>query len=96
MLRSDTVFKNKRAKENEADIELRVVLSTGNSYLVSIAKSILNDAQIPFIVKNEQLQNLFGIGSIGGHVNPLSGPIEIMVKEEDENTAKELLENLKE
>lgn len=88
------MFNNKKSKDNKEKIEMKVVLSTGDPYVTSIAKSILNDAEISFVVNNEQLQNLFGIGSLGGHVNPLSGPIEILVLEEDELVAIELLKNL--
>lgn len=85
------MFQKKDKKEE--DIKLVTLVSSGDVLYIGLIKSILTDAKIPFMAKNEQLQNLFGFGNLGGHANPLSGPIEIVVKEEDYETAKKLIEN---
>lgn len=83
-------------KNEEAEIVMYAkVFLSGNGLTISLAKSILQDAGIEYVVINEQLQNLFGIGSLGGHVNPLSGPIELWTNKEDEEIAFELLKNLR-
>jgi len=73
-------------------IELVTVLSSPDMVVISIAKSILEDAGIKFFAKNESIQNLFGLGGMG--YNPITGPVQIQVDPEDEETAKTLLEEL--
>lgn len=87
-------FKKGKEKEKEEELEMICILSSGDLPAIAIAKSILMDANIEFINKNEYCQNLFGFGNLGGLSNPLSGPVEIYVKKEDAEVAKELLENL--
>jgi hypothetical protein len=70
------------------------VLSTGNEALIALAKSILDDAGIRYFAKNEGVENLIGVGVIGTGFNPVIGPIELQVLEEDVATAKKLLENI--
>jgi len=73
--------------------ELVTVFATGNPALLAMAKSILDHAEILYLAKGEGLQNLFGAGSIGGY-NPALGPVELQVNVQDENEARELLEQL--
>jgi hypothetical protein len=72
------------------------VLSTGNEAVIALAKSILDDAGIRYFAKNEGVENLIGVGVIGTGFNPVIGPIELQVLEEDAATAKKLLENISE
>ncbi|MBN1971457.1 MAG: hypothetical protein JXR48_01250 [Candidatus Delongbacteria bacterium] len=58
-------------------------------YIVFISK--LESMGIHFLVSNENIQNLFGVGIIGAGYNPLVGPIIIMVKEEDVEAVQEVL-----
>ena len=74
--------------------EFTTVFSTGNPVLVSIAKSILQDAGIPYSVKGENLQNLFGYGLIGTGFNPVSGAVEIQVDVTNFDEAQILLKDL--
>lgn len=70
--------------------ELVTVLSTMDAGLIAVAKSILEGAGIRFFVKGENLQNLFGLGSIG--YNPISRDVKIQVSRADEEVARALLE----
>lgn len=72
------------------------VLSTGDQTLIAVAKSILEAAGIHYIVKGEKLQDLFGVGRIGWGFNPIVGPVEIQVTRDNEEKAKQLLEDLRE
>ena len=59
-----------------------------------MVKSILDDAEIPYLVKGEAIQNLFGIGVIGTGYNLIAGPVEIQVGRQDESKARELLASI--
>jgi len=76
------------------DNELFTAYATGNPALLGIAKSILDDAGIPYMAKGELLQNLFALGTYGSGFNPLSGPTELLVRAGDLKLAQELLEEL--
>lgn len=84
----------RRIKDENSNPKTVVVFASGNPAAIVIAKSILEDSQIPYIIKNEQIQNLFGLGNIGGVSNALSGPVEIYVREEDSEVVLKLLENI--
>ena len=75
--------------------ELVTVLQTGDVGTIAIAKSILEDADIPYYVSNEHIQDLIGIGRFGYGFNPLSGPPGIKVSKEKAELAKQLLDKLK-
>ena len=74
------------------DIKLVTVLYTVDHGLTAIAKSILDGAGIWYFAKGEAIQDLFGLGRIGYSV--LTGPVEIQVRQEDEEVARALLEDL--
>jgi len=67
------------------------VLRTGNQGQIAIAKSLLDEAGIPYIAKGEGVQDLFGAGRIGGGYNYITGPVEIQVRASDESEALDLL-----
>ena len=69
-----------------------VVLSTGDRGLVAVIKSLLEDAGIRYMVRGEELQDLFGGGSLGFGFNPIIGPIEILVSESDAEDVIKLIE----
>lgn len=48
----------------------------------ALVESILQDAGIDYVVRNAGVQNLVGIGSLGGF-NFATGPIEILVRRKD-------------
>jgi hypothetical protein len=74
-------------------MELTVVFRSDNPVVVGFAKELLKSNSVDFLVRNEELQSVIGIGSIGGY-NPITGPIEILVREEDRGTAHDLLRDL--
>jgi hypothetical protein len=53
------------------------VLETADPAILAVAKSLLEDAGIPFFAKGEGIQSLFG------YANPVIGPIELQVSPED-------------
>jgi len=56
-----------------------------------VAKSLLEEAGIPFDSRNDGLQDLFGMGQIGGP-NLLVGPVQIVVPAEYAEEARHVLE----
>jgi hypothetical protein len=57
-----------------------------------LSKSILEDADIPFMAKGEGVQDLFGMGRIGpAGYNLITGPVEIQVPSNYEKEARVLL-----
>ena len=81
-------------KGKKADSKLVCVLATGDQAQIAVAKSLLDGADIPYMVKNEGVQDLLGFGRLGTGYNPLTGPIEIWVDERDAFQAKEILSDL--
>jgi len=75
--------------------EVVTVFSTGSLALLAYAKSVLDSAGIMYVVKGEQIQNMFGLGSLGSF-NFTLGPMEIQVNLADESSARELLAGIKE
>ncbi|HDP89888.1 MAG TPA: hypothetical protein ENN42_08030 [Thioalkalivibrio sp.] len=75
--------------------DLVTVLSAADETVVTMAESILIDADIRFLAKGEGVQDLFGLGRIGAGFNPMLGPVEIQVLPEDADEAAALLEQLK-
>jgi hypothetical protein len=76
--------------------KLITVFSTGNHGLIALAKSILDDAKIGYYAKNENSEDLIGIGVVGTGYNPVIGPIELQVLEENAEEARKLLKDLSE
>jgi hypothetical protein len=72
------------------------VFETGNAALIAMAKSLLDGAGIAYIVKGENLQDLFGGGVIGTGFNLVVGPAQIQVQREDQEAARDLLAELDE
>lgn len=56
------------------------------------ARSVLEDAGIPFVARNALLQNLFGAGQFGLGYNLAVGEPELRVSPQDAQAARELLE----
>lgn len=72
------------------------VFSSGDSGLIAMAKSLLGAVGIPFLIKNEGLQDLFVLGRTGCGYNPIIGPTQIEVREGDEEDATTVLHDLEE
>jgi len=71
------------------------VLETSDQGLIAIAKSLLEEADIPFFAKGEGVQDLFGGGRIGAF-NIVTGPIQLQVQADEADDARELLKDLDE
>lgn len=76
--------------EKEGD-RFVTILRTGNQGQIAIAKSLLDEAGIPYLAKSEGVQDLFGAGRLGGGYNYITGPVEIQVRTSDESEALDLL-----
>jgi hypothetical protein len=82
------------AKTGDGDEEtLQTVFRTGDPGQVAFIKSLLEDSQIPFSVKGEGVQDLFGFGRIGGY-NMITGPVEFQVPSSYFKEAQELLREM--
>jgi hypothetical protein len=55
-----------------------IVLRTSDVGVVSVAESLLEGVGIPYFAKGEVLQNIIGIGQVGGY-NVVTGPVQIEV-----------------
>ena len=84
----------RRAKSHDLTAEplnLVTVLASGDPVLMGIIKSLLQSAEIPFIVKGEGLGDVLGLGRAGSGYNPITGPMELQVRAEDAEDVRLLL-----
>jgi len=72
------------------DKDLVVVFSSQNRADIMTAKSLLTSADIEYYVQGEDVQDIIAWGNIGG-INPVTGPVKILVRAEDAPDAKEIL-----
>jgi hypothetical protein len=72
---------------------IETVFATGDPALVALAKSLLEDAKIEYFTRGHEIQDLIGIGGLGG-LNYVTGPVEFVVAGKDAPTARELLAHL--
>lgn len=72
------------------------VFETGHDGIIAIVKSILDEAQIPYLAEGEGVQDLFGVGVIGTGFNPVTGPVVFKVLPENAEYARELLKDVQE
>ena len=80
--------------EKQQRIKFITVYQTGDYGFLAFAKSILQSEGIPYYFKGEGLQDLDGAGRLGTGFNPLFGPVEIQVDENDAEKAREILEQI--
>jgi hypothetical protein len=71
--------------------DLVCVFRTGDEGLVAIGKSILDGEGIKYIARNAELQDLFGLGRIGGSFNFVIGSVDFLVSPGDVARARALL-----
>jgi len=71
------------------------VLETSDQGLIALAKSLLEEAEIPCFAKGEGIQDLLGAGRVGGF-SILAGPIQLQVPATAADDARELLKDLHE
>jgi len=70
------------------------VLETSDQGLLAVAKSLLEEAEIPCFAKGEGVQDLFGWGRFGTGFSPVAGAIQLQVPADDAEQARELLKDL--
>jgi hypothetical protein len=75
-----------------AEHKLLPVLKTTDPMALSMAKSVLEAAAIPFVVQGEAGVNVFPLGAAGTHVTGRSTGAVILVEEPLFKEAKTLLE----
>lgn len=80
----------------EHDVDLVRVYRCSNPALVPVVESLLNDAEIEFMTKGDQIQELFGWGRFGSGSNYAAGPVEFWVRSDDEAEARQVLAALDE
>ncbi len=78
----------------DAAIKLVKVFETGNPALIPVVESLLDEAGVAFLTKNENLQDMFGGGRLGSGFSIILGPVQFLVREEDVPAAQSLLEDL--
>jgi hypothetical protein len=78
------------SKTGEED-PLTTVFRTGDPGQVAFIKSLLENSEIPYSVKSEGIQDLFGIGRLGAGYNMITGPVEIQVPASYAKEARDLL-----
>jgi hypothetical protein len=79
--------------EEHPDPKIETVYATTDPALVALVKSLFEDAGIEYFTKGDGIQDLIGIGRLGG-INILCGPVEFVVAAGDVPTAQELLAHL--
>ena len=78
------------------DLDLVTVFETVNPVITALVKSMLEQAEIPYLVKGEAFRELYGGGRSGSAFHPFAGPSCIQVPREDADKARDLLRELQE
>lgn len=73
----------------EPQMDLVKVYEGSNPAIVPLIESLLRDAEIEFLMKGDQIQDLFGAGRFA--MNSVAGPVEFWVRADDADDARELL-----
>ena len=81
------------AEEPETDEGLVCVLETGDPAEMAFVESLLLEAGIEYTKQGDRVQDLFGIGRLGGF-NVLTGPARLLVAQEHAEAAEEILRDL--
>ena len=79
--------------EPSLDDALVSVLETGDPAEMAFVESLLLEAGIPYTKQGDRVQDLFGIGRLGGF-NVLTGPARLLVAKEHAEAAEEVLRDL--
>jgi hypothetical protein len=78
----------------DPNIRLTTVFRTGDAGLIAVVKSLLEAEGIEYVIRSENLQDLFGFGRAVTNFSPVAGPAEFVVREEDADRARALLKEL--
>jgi len=67
-------------EEAHPDIgDIETVFATGDPVALLAAKSLLEEAGIPYLSRGEGMQDLFGMGRLGTGFSIIAGPMELQV-----------------
>ena len=72
-------------------MEVSLVFRSGDPMAIGLAKELLEANGIEYMMRNEQLQSVIGFGAYGAGYNPVTGPVEILVRPEDQQRALDLI-----
>jgi len=75
------------------DSEMVTVLELSDPAEIALVESLFIEAEIPYFKQGDGVQDLFGIGRLGGF-NVLTGPAHILVPREHVDAATELLRDM--
>lgn len=76
--------------QQEPEVELVPVFIVQDEAELLLVHSVMEQSGIPYLAKGENIQHLFGLGK-GVVVNPITGPVEIQVRMDDSEAARNLL-----
>ena len=76
---------------SKSDSDLVAVLRTADEGLTIVAKSILDAENIQYIVKGQAVQDILGLGRLGG-ANYVTGPVVFLVHKDDADNARSALQ----
>lgn len=79
--------------EPDPDLELVPILLVREETRLVLIESVLAEAQIPYLAKGEQIQDLFGMGRLVT-VNPITGPVVIYVTSDKVEEARRLVDEV--
>lgn len=74
----------------EPEMELVHLVSIAKEAELVLVESLLEEAGIPYLAKGEHIQDLFGMGRITV-VNPIVGRVQVEVRSDDLQAAREIL-----
>lgn len=83
------------SKAGESD-PFVTIFKTGDPGQVAFIKSLFENAEIPYMVAGDKVQDLFGLGRLGSGYNMITGPVLIKVRESYRREAEELLSEIEE
>ena len=75
-------------------LDFITVFESGDPALIAVAESLLKGAGIQYFVFQNELQDLIGVGRMGG-LNPIVGPVRFQVEKIHAEQATVLLSKLK-
>jgi len=76
--------------EPDPDLELVPILVVREETKLILVEARLEEAEISYMAKGEQIQDLFGFGRLTV-VNPITGPVEIYVASDDAEAARRIV-----
>ena len=75
--------------------DLVTVFESSDVTLLALAKAALDEAGIRYVAQSEDIQDLFGLGRLGGGYNAITGPPRIRVTAEEAERAREVLREVR-